>query len=64
METLYHQMRVPSWMVSSYRTYEEWKQETVFLLCLLINRSYRTYEEWKHTIYQFSPVILVFLPYL
>ena len=33
---------------SSYRTYEEWKQQFIqLLLCRKEKRSYRTYEEWK-----------------
>jgi len=32
---------------SSYRTYEEWKPKTIWLLRAIEFRSYRTYEEWK-----------------
>jgi len=31
----------------SYRTYEEWKQETFETFALRALGSYRTYEEWK-----------------
>jgi len=33
--------------VSSYRTYEEWKQNKVYKSSPCFFRSYRTYEEWK-----------------
>jgi len=33
--------------LSSYRTYEEWKQVSHCLTAFVFVRSYRTYEEWK-----------------
>ncbi len=33
--------------VSSYRTYEEWKQEILDIFSRDLDGSYRTYEEWK-----------------
>jgi len=33
--------------IGSYRTYEEWKRNTVSFMCASCTGSYRTYEEWK-----------------
>ena len=34
-------------MISSYRTYEEWKQSIADAIGVEVQCSYRTYEEWK-----------------
>jgi len=51
--------------ISSYRTYEEWKQAVQNAITLTKMRSYRTYEEWKHAIeYALERGDARFLPYL
>ena len=42
--------KTPSFILSSYRTYEEWKHFHRGAPLSTFQRSYRTYEEWKRII--------------
>jgi len=48
-------------VISSYRTYEEWKHSILAIVWGMGGGSYRTYEEWKQYLYIFNLIPLVVL---